>query len=120
MKSATPNGVADLRSRHSVDETVADRTDVSQAKGTKLFAVIDHTGEAAKTCMEMPPTNLLIFENRAAGTPTTLPSPRIALDLPLKMLVWENLAGDVRVSYNSPACLQTRHGLPDDLVKNIA
>lgn len=68
----------------------------------------------------MPPTKLLIFGNPKAGTPVMLAAPRSAIDLPLKILVWEDAGGKVRVSYNSAAYLQERHGLTPDLIKNIA
>ena len=68
----------------------------------------------------MPPTQLLIFGNPKAGTPLMLASPTSALDLPLKALAWEDSGGKVWVSYNKPEYIKERHGLPDDLVQNIA
>jgi uncharacterized protein (DUF302 family) len=103
-----------------VDETVARLTALLQEKGVKLFAVIDHSGEAAKAGLAMPPTKLLIFGSPKAGTPLMLASPSIAIDLPLKVLVAQDAAGTVLVSYNSPAYLQQRHNLPADLLQNIA
>jgi uncharacterized protein (DUF302 family) len=91
-----------------------------QSKGVVLFAVIDHSGEAAKVGMTMPPTKLLIFGNPKAGTPLMLAAPSIAIDLPLKILVWQDNQGKVTLSYNSPEYLQARHGLPSDLVQNFA
>jgi uncharacterized protein (DUF302 family) len=91
-----------------------------QGKGVTLFATIDHSGEAAKVGMKMRPTKLLIFGNPKGGTPLMLAAPSSAIDLPLKILVWEDAAGKVWVSYNSPAYLQKRHGFPPDLVQNIA
>jgi uncharacterized protein (DUF302 family) len=70
--------------------------------------------------MKMPPTKLLIFGSPKAGTPVMLAAPSIAIDLPLKILVWEDSQGKVWISYNSPAYLQQRHGVPPDLLKNIA
>ena len=113
------NGITSQRSRHTVDETVDRLKSLLQAKGVTLFALVDHSGEAAKAGMEMRPTKLLIFGNPAAGTPVMLAAPSIAIDLPLKILVWEDGEGSVWLSWNSPEYLQRRHGLPAELVKNI-
>lgn len=119
--TATPaNGIVDLPSRHSVQETVEKLKNILQAKGVTLFALIDHSGEADKVGLKMPPTKLAIFGSPKAGTPLMLASPRIAIDLPLKILIWEDSAGKVWVSYNRPAYLQERYGLPPDLIQNIA
>jgi uncharacterized protein (DUF302 family) len=93
---------------------------VLQAKGVTLFAVIDHSGEAAKVGLNMRPTKLLIFGNPQGGTPLMVAAPSTAIDLPLKILVWEDAQGKIWVSYNSPEYSQERHGFPEDLVKNIA
>jgi uncharacterized protein (DUF302 family) len=113
------NGIVSKPSRHSVDETVAKLRGILQAKSVALFAVIDHSGEAEKVGMKMKPTKLLIFGNPKAGTPLMLAAPSTAIDLPLKILVWEDEKGQVWVSYNSPDYLQRRHGFPPDLGKNI-
>jgi len=118
--SGTQRGIVDKPSRHSVDDTVEAVKTLLHAKGVMLFAVIDHSGEAAKVGMSMPPTKLLIFGNPTAGTPLMLAAPRAALDLPLKILVWQDHAGKVWVSYNSPQFLQDRHGFPAALIGNIA
>src|SRR5271165_3648717 len=113
------NGIIDVPSNHSVDETVERAKSVLESKGITLFALVDHSGEAAKVGIKMPPTKLLIFGNPKGGTPLMLAAPSIAIDLPLKLLVWEDAQGKVWVSYNSPEYLQGRHGLPEDLLKNI-
>jgi uncharacterized protein (DUF302 family) len=113
-------GIVDQPSNHSVDETVDRLTAILKSKGITLFAVIDHSGEAAKVGMKMPPTKLVIFGSPKAGTPLMLAAPSIAIDLPLKILVWEDAQGKVWVSYNSAEYLKERHGLPPELVKNIA
>ena len=82
--------------------------------------MIDHSGEAAKVGMTMPPTKLLIFGSPKAGTPLMLAAPSVAIDLPLKILVWEDGQGKVWISYNSPEYLKERHGLPEALLQNIA
>jgi uncharacterized protein (DUF302 family) len=113
-------GIVDVPSNHSVDETVDRVKAILQSKSITLFAVIDHSGEAEKVGMKMPPTKLLIFGNPKGGTPLMLAAPSIAIDLPLKILVWQDTQGKVWLSYNSPEYLAERHGLPQDLVKNIA
>ena len=114
------NGIVDVPSNHSVDETVEKVKSILQSKGITLFAVIDHSGEAEKVGMKMPPTKLLIFGNPKGGTPLMLVAPSVAIDLPLKILVREDSHGKVWLSYNSPEYLQDRHGLPKDLLQNIA
>jgi uncharacterized protein (DUF302 family) len=92
------------------------------SKGLKVFAVVDHSGEAAQAGMPMPDTKLVIFGSPAAGTALMLAAPLVALDLPLKVLVWEDPDGGGRahVSYNSPEYLAARYGLSDDLTARIA
>jgi uncharacterized protein (DUF302 family) len=114
------NGIVDVPSRHSVDETVDRVKNILQSKGIALFCSIDHSGEATKAGLKMPPTKLIIFGSPRAGTPLMLAAPSIAIDLPLKILVWQDANGKVWVSYNSPEYLQERHALPQDLVQNIA
>jgi uncharacterized protein (DUF302 family) len=107
------------RSSHTVDETVERVKELLKAKGVMLFALVDHSGEAEKAGLKMRPTKLLIFGNPAAGTPVMLAAPSIAIDLPLKILVWEDGEGAVWLSWNSPEYLQQRHGVPAELVRNI-
>jgi uncharacterized protein (DUF302 family) len=114
------SGLIDIPSNHLVDETVEKLKGILQAKGITLFALVDHSGEAAKAGMKMPPTKLLIFGNPKGGTPLMLAAPSTAIDLPLKILVWEDANGKVWVTYNSPAYLEERHKFPPDLLANIA
>lgn len=118
--SAADKGIVSIPSNHSVDETVDRLKNILQSKGVTLFAVIDHSGEAEKVGMKMPPTKLLIFGSPKAGTPLMLAAPSIAIDLPLKILVWQDAQGKVWLSYNSAEYLKDRHGLPADLLPNIA
>ncbi len=120
MTPHSESGIIDERSQHSVEQTVARLTALLHAKGVTLFALVDHSAEAAKVGMKMPPTKLLILGNPKAGTPLMLASPSVAIDLPLKILVWEDGQGRVWLSYNSPAYLQARHGVPEALLPNIA
>jgi uncharacterized protein (DUF302 family) len=119
----TPNpdtGIVSKPSHHSVDQTVQKLQQILLANGVKLFALVDHSGEAETAGMHLRPTKLLIFGNPKAGTPLMVAAPGIAIDLPLKILVWEDSNGQVWVSYNSPAYLQARHGVPAELMRNIA
>jgi len=120
MAPSTGNGIIDTASNHTVDETVEKLKGILAAKGVTLFALVDHSGEAAKVGMEMRPTKLLIFGSPKAGTPLMLASPHSAIDLPLKILVWQDAQGKVWITYNSPAYLEQRHGMPPALVQNIA
>src|ERR1700732_4185210 len=120
MSQPTNNGIVDKLSHHSVDETVERLKGILQSKSVTLFATADHSGEAEKVGMKMCPTKLLIFGSPKAGTPLMQAAPSVAIDLPLKILVWEDAQGKVWVSYNSPAYLQERHGIPPDLMPNIA
>jgi len=120
MPAVSENGMIQIASQHSVRETVAKLESMLQARNAKLFAIVDHSGEAEKAGLEMPDTKLLIFGNPKGGTPLMLAAPSVALDLPLKILVAEDTAGKVWISYNAPSYLQQRHNLPADLVPNIA
>ena len=120
MSAVTGNGVVRIASKHSVAETVAKLQTILQAKNVKLFVIVDHSGEAASAGMKMPNTKLLIFGNPQAGTPLMLASPSVAIDLPLKVLIAEDAAGAVWISYNAPSYLQQRHGFAAELLPNIA
>ena len=113
-------GIIDKLSNHSVDQTVEKLKNILQSNGVTLFALVDHSGEAEKVGMKMRPTKLLVFGSPKAGTPLMLAAPSIAIDLPLKILVWEDGQGNVWISYNSPEYLKERHALPQDLLQNIA
>ncbi len=120
MTNAPENGIVTIPGHRSVDQTVEKLEGILKAKDIKLFALIDHSGEAEKAGMHMPSTKLLIFGSPKAGTPLMIASPGIAIDLPLKILVSEDADGKVWISYNSPAWLQARHGFPQELLRNIA
>jgi uncharacterized protein (DUF302 family) len=120
MGSEVGNGIVSVPSAHSVTETVEKLKAMLQAKSVTLFAVIDHSGEAEKVGLKMPSTKVLIFGNPKGGTPLMLAAPSAAIDLPLKILVAEDAAGKVSISYNAPEYLQARHHFPADLLQNIA
>jgi uncharacterized protein (DUF302 family) len=113
-------GIVNIASQHSVNETVEKLRGILQSRQITLFALIDHSGEAEKIGLKMPPTKLVIFGNPQAGTPLMLAAPSSAIDLPLRILVWEDAQGKAWASYNSSAYLQERHGLPPTLLQNIA
>ena len=120
MTIRADNGIVEILSSHSVDETVARLKRILDAKGVTLFAVVDHSGEAEKVGLKMPKTRLLIFGSPKAGTPIMLAAPSAAIDLPLKILVRQDESGNVWIAYNSPAYLQQRHGFPQELTGNLA
>jgi uncharacterized protein (DUF302 family) len=112
-------GLVQIPSRYSVDETVERLEAALATRGLQVFARVDHSGEAEKVGMKMRPTKLLIFGSPKAGTPLMVAAPTLAIDLPLKALVWENETGKVWLTYNSPEYLRERHGVPSDLIKNL-
>jgi uncharacterized protein (DUF302 family) len=114
------NGIRSITSNHSVDETVQRLTNLLQQKGVKLFAIVDHSGEAKAAGLEMPSTKLLIFGNPKAGTPVMLSAPSTALDLPLKILIAQQPDGTTLLSWNDAAWLQQRHGFSGELIANLA
>src|SRR5712671_4473253 len=120
MSAPETAGITSKPSKHSVDTTVERLKAILQNKGVTLFALIDHSGDAAKVGMQMPPTKLLIFGSPQTGTPLMQAAPSAAIDLPLKILVAEDPAGKTWVSYNSPAYLQHRHNFPQNLMQNIS
>ena len=115
-----PEGIISIPSHHDVDATVKRLTGILDSQGVKIFAVIDHSGEAEKAGLPMRNTKLLIFGNPTAGTPLMLAAPTVALDLPLKILVWEDASGKVWLAYNSVEFIRQRHNLTPGLAANIA
>jgi uncharacterized protein (DUF302 family) len=120
MSSTSDNGLIDIASPFSVPETLQRLEALLQSKGLTIFARIDHSGEAAKVGLEMRPTQVLIFGSPKAGTPVMVAAPLLAIDLPLKALVWQDEQGRVWITYNDPEYLQRRHNIPPELVKNLA
>ena len=120
MAPTPDNGMQHLSSPYSVPETLRRVESLLQEKGLAIFCRVDHSGEAEKVGLKMHPTQLILFGSPKAGTPVMVASPTIAIDLPLKALVWEDAGGKVWISYNSPEYLQQRHNVPSELVKNIS
>src|SRR6202049_5265120 len=120
MTTSPDNGIVHLSSPYKVPETLKRLDSVLQSRGLTVFARIDHSGEAEKVGMKMHPTQLIIFGSPKGGTPVMVASPTLAIDLPLKALVWEDAGGKVWVSYNRGEYLKQRHNIQEELVKNIA
>jgi uncharacterized protein (DUF302 family) len=104
-------GIIDLACKQPVAETASKLESLLKSKGIRIFARIDQAAEAKAAGLTMRPMVLLIFGDPKAGTPLMIQHPSIAMDLPLKALVWESADGKVWLSYNSPEFLQQRHGL---------
>lgn len=127
MRDPTPagtassvGGVVSRPSPFAVDATLERLKSSVQRHQLTLFAQIDHSDEAQRVGLTMPEAHLLIFGSPQAGTPLMIASPLLALELPLKALVWQDDAGQVWVSYDSSAYLASRFAIPAELVKNIA
>jgi uncharacterized protein (DUF302 family) len=120
MMTLLYNGLVHLSSTYSAADTMGRLEDVVLKRGLRIVARVDHSRDAVEAGLTMPAATLLIFGNPTSGTPVMIAAPTAAIDLPLKALVWEDSDGHVRLSYNSPQYLQERHGIADDLVKNIA
>src|ERR1700757_2683290 len=115
----TNSGLIQIPSHHGMDETMRRLQDAFTGKGMQIFAVIDHSGEAEKVGLKMPPTKVIIFGSPKGGTPLMVAAPSLAIDLPLKALVAEDPEGKVTVTYNDPEYLRTRHSFPAELTKNL-
>jgi len=113
-------GLIRITSPYSVPDTLKRLEALLELKGLKIFAIVDHSGEGARVGLEMHPTQVLLFGSPKAGTPVMLSTPSVAIDLPLKALVAEDDQGKVWITYNDPEYLAKRHGIPADLVKNLA
>lgn len=120
MDTKPANGLVHRPSQHSVDETLQRLQALLADKNITVFALVDHSGEAAKVGLQMRPTKLLIFGNPKGGTPLMQATPTVAIDLPLKALIWEDADGRVWLTYNDPAYLQVRHRFPEELIGNLS
>src|SRR5271167_487832 len=112
----TADGIVTKPSHYSVPETIHRLTAVLEGRGMKIFALVDHSGEAEKVGLKMPPTQLLIFGNPKGGTGIMLAAPLAAIDLPMKALAWADADGNVSLSYNDPNYLKQRFGLSDEAI----
>jgi uncharacterized protein (DUF302 family) len=116
---ANENGLIQVASHYSVDETVKRLEAAFVEKALQVFALIDHSGEAEKVGLKMRPTKVLIVGSPKGGTPLMVAAPTLAIDLPLKALIAEDAAGNVSVTYNDPEYLKERHGVPEELIRNL-
>lgn len=120
MDVSSIDGLIVLPTHHTVADILTRTVSIAQAKGLTVFAQIDFSGDAARSELSMRPTGLVILGNPIAGTPLMVATPTAAIDLPLKILAFEDAEGRTWVAYNDPKFLQRRHGFPDALLKNIA
>jgi uncharacterized protein (DUF302 family) len=120
MSVSAREGFVTRACRHSLEETLKRLEEMLHASGVTIFAIVDHSGEAEKVGLTMRPTKLLIFGHPKAGTPLMVASPSVAIDLPLKILLWEDGDGRAWLAYNAPTYLRDRHDLPGALLENIA
>src|SRR5450631_1752596 len=114
------SGLVQAASHYSVDETIKRLQSAFAEKGLQVFTVIDHSGEAERVGLKMRPTKVLIFGSPKGGTPLMVAAPSLAIDLPLRALVAEDAEGRVSVTYNDPQYLKERHGVPEELIRNLA
>lgn len=119
MQSSEQNGLVHLKSPYTAAETLNRLRDMVVNKGLAIFATIDHAAAAAEAGLSMAPAAVLIFGSPKAGTPLMIAAPTLAIDLPLKALIWQEPAGPVWLSYNAPEYLAQRHGLPIELLPAI-
>jgi uncharacterized protein (DUF302 family) len=120
MASASDSGAVTKQSPRSVEDTVARLLELLESKGMTVFAVIDQQAAARQVGLDLRPTTLVLFGNPAGGTPAMEAAPLSALDLPLKVLVWDGGDQGSQVSYTDPAVLATRYGLAPELVAPLA
>ncbi len=120
MPLGSDKGLVHLKSPYTVAETVSRLETVVQAKGLSVFMRIDHSAAAANVGLTMPPAVVVLFGSPKSGTPLMIASPTLAIDLPLKALVWQDGNGTAWLSYNTPEYLKQRHAIPEDLIHFIA
>jgi uncharacterized protein (DUF302 family) len=117
--SSTTPGLITKTSPRSVADTVARLQSLVEGKGMKVFAVIDHSGEAEQAGLQLRETKVVIFGSPQAGTPVMAAAPLAALDLPLKVLVWSE-DGQTKLAYTAPSTLAARYGLDEELAARLA
>ncbi|MFW5739206.1 MAG: DUF302 domain-containing protein [Myxococcota bacterium] len=110
-KKGSESGLIVTSSPDDVPATVKRIREAIEEKGLKVMATVDHAANAEGVDLELPPTVLIIFGNPAVGTKLMQKQRSIAIDLPMKMLVWQNEAGETKVAFNTPSYLFKRHGV---------
>jgi uncharacterized protein (DUF302 family) len=118
--NAVVDGLRILPTQHSVSDVLRRVQAIARARGLMIFAQIDFSGDAERAGLALRPTGLVILGSPKAGTPLIDAAPSVAIDLPLKVLAWQDADGHSWVAYNDPAYLQARHRFPPELQKNIA
>ena len=113
-------GLKTLPTHHGVADTLSRLESLARARGLTVFARIDFSGDATRSGLTLRPTELVILGSPKAGTPLMVASPTVAIDLPLKVLAWEDADGSTWLAYNESGYLQSRHHFPPELEKNIA
>jgi uncharacterized protein (DUF302 family) len=106
-----PPGLISLRSALPVKESVDKLVHLVESKGLTVFCRVDHAAGAAAAGMQLRPTTVVIFGNAKGGTPLMQAAQTIGIDLPLKVLAWEDASGQTWLSYNDPLWLTERHGI---------
>jgi uncharacterized protein (DUF302 family) len=114
------DGLIVLPTRHSPAEILARTVAIAKSRGIAVFAQIDFSGDAARSNLTLKPTCLVILGNPVAGTPVMAATPTVAIDLPLKILAFEDAAGHMWVAYNDPEYLRRRHGFAEEFIRNLA
>lgn len=121
---ATPQevdaGIRTLPAHHSVNDTIDRLAALLKERGITIFARIDFSSDAAKNGLTMLPEQQLIFGNPKAGTPLMVASPTAALDLPIRVVCWQDKDGKTWLAYNEPSYVIKRHGLAENLANNLA
>ena len=120
MTAPSIDGLILVPTQHTVAEVLTRIVSIAKARGLTVFAQIDFSGDAARSGLTLRPTGLVIFGNPAAGTPLMAATPTVAIDLPLKLLAFEDADGHTWVAYNEPEYLQRRHRFPEVLMANRA
>src|ERR1700694_3578519 len=113
-------GLRILPTQHAVADLLQRVQSLARARGLTVFAQIDFSGDAERSGLRLRPTGLVMVGNPKAGAPLIDASPTVAIDLPLKILAWQDAQGQCWVAYNETEYLQLRHGFPPELMQNIA
>lgn len=115
----TENGLITISSAHDVSTTVARLTSTLETKGVTIFACIDHASSVGPFERPLRPTTAVLFGNPAAGLPLMRIAQTTAIDLPFKMLIWEDAKGSVQLSYSDPAWVAKRHHVGSQGLQSI-
>jgi uncharacterized protein (DUF302 family) len=120
IANAAIDGLRVLPTQHAVADVLQRVQSLARARGLTVFAQIDFSGDAERSGLTLRPTGLVILGNPKGGTPLIVARPTVAIDLPLKILAWQDAEGHTWVAYNEPEYVQARHRFPPELLKNIA